>query len=395
MCVSRRYVGRAVGVDAFEVSCLRPLMSPLFTPSSFTALPSRRGAQLAAPQRCATPRCRKPPSTRRAPRRRSTRPRRSHASSSSRTRPPSSRESTRSCRAIALLRLGARAGSRIYERVAENGELAHAPALGRANIGQDTRAAPSTRARRAARRAAPTWRRCSRTASGCRRRRRPTACATSGSRCRRGTASAIRTRRRTTSVAEHPRGVGDGPPPLRGGRAAARDRAHRGDAEPLLASAHAVELLLLPKNSARERGAELHTRRPASSPPRTHGRAASTRPPPTRPRRCGCRCRAARRCCRTRRSASRTPRSTPRSRQAPRSGCGSTPTRRCPSPTVTRFALLRRRRHGSAAAAGADELPGMMAPGVGWRASLMPPPAAGADLRGPGVAGWIEGVRWT
>ena len=40
----------------------------------------------------------------------------------------------------------------------------------------------------------------------------------------------------------------------------------------------------------------------------------------------------------------------------------------------------------------------MMAPGVGWRASLMPPPAAGADGTGawlPGVAGWIEGVRWT
>ena len=44
MCVSRRYVGRAVGVDAFEVSCPQSLASQL----CFTAR-SRRAAQLAAP----------------------------------------------------------------------------------------------------------------------------------------------------------------------------------------------------------------------------------------------------------------------------------------------------------------------------------------------------------
>ena len=143
-------------------------------------------------------------------------------------------------------------------------------------------------------------------------------------------------------VAEHPRGVGDGPPPLpRGGRAAARAISlTEATLEPLLASSHAVDLLL-PKSTfgARERGAGL----PHAAAPRARRRVPDGRVREPRPARrqlgrgaVGARLPRARRCCRTRRSASRTPRSTPRSPPSSRSGCSSTPTRRCPSPTARR-----------------------------------------------------------
>ena len=234
MCVSRRYVGRAVGVDAFEVSCLRPSEPALHTVVIHSSAPPRRAtrrAPQAAPRRDAASH-RQPVG---APRRRSTRPRRS-LTSSSRTRPPSSRESSRSRpRALASPSSDEREvpESRIYERVAENlAELAHALALGRANIGQDTEgctvhlvpaSARAERHRRGDGAHAPLP---AAGVAGGRRRARRVARAAGAVRLPRSGRAVER-----RDVAEHPRGVGDGPPPLpRGACAAARDRAHRGDA---------------------------------------------------------------------------------------------------------------------------------------------------------------------
>ncbi len=297
--------------------------------------------------------------------------------------------------------------SRIYERVAENlAELAHAPALGRANIGQDT--------------------------EGCTVHLVPAAPLRAPNGTDVATVLTHRFRLPASPAADGVRdewlalqaryGFRDPDAPsndemwqnileesamvlhrfLEAGALPRATELTEATLEPLLASSHAVGLLLLPKNSARANAVlGYHTRRlrelaaayptvecESLDPPAANSAEALWVPLP--------------------RCAPLLPNASLRFAYAALDAAFAAKLAKrlqldadeaLPvADGTTRFALLRRRRHGSAAAAGADELPGMMAPGVGWRASLMPPPAAGADGKGawlPGVAGWIEGVRWT
>ena len=253
----------------------------------------------------------------------------------------------------------ARAGVRIYERVAENWRSSGTQRSAARTSARTRRAAPSTSPPRAA------------AANGTdvatvltHRFRLPASLAADGGGRVARAAGAVRLPRsgravERRDVAEHPRGVGDGPPPLPEAGALSRaTKLTEATLEPLLASSHAVGRCVA-EEPARERAGLPH-----AAPPRARRRVPDGRGEsldPLAANSAEALWKALPRCAPplpNASPASRTPRSTPRSPPSSRSGCSSTPTRRCPSPRHDALALLRRRRHGSAAAAGADELPG-------------------------------------